>query len=248
VRRFVPALRRISAELKLPEPIKSRILLEMAADLEALYDHFRTRGATDEEAARLAEERVLVSPEALHHLVAVHTTGYQRWLGRAAERLRWGFDLLLFIAGVAPIAAVCAWLVAGELRGMLGDPLLWPLLVTGVVVVGLAAWKARQLFLGRVRSPDELHRGLSVLLFLAAASPVLGGTAFLIRLHGVAIDIMASRASTQVLLAAAPSVAQAATLLGLGLLLGIAAGLVSFVLMNRVATLEQAESAAMLAA
>src|SRR5690606_35990989 len=92
-RRFLPALRRISDELTLPEPAKSRVVLEMAADLVSLYEHHRARGRGEEEAAQLAEETILASPEALRHLVLLHTTGHARWLGWAAGRLRRGVEV-----------------------------------------------------------------------------------------------------------------------------------------------------------
>ena len=72
-RKFVPELRRISAELRLPEPARSRVLLEMAADLEALYLHFRERGLTDDEAVALAGERLLASPEAVDGLILAYS-------------------------------------------------------------------------------------------------------------------------------------------------------------------------------
>lgn len=240
-------MRRISSDLKLPEPVKARILLEMAADLEALYDHYRARGIDEDEAVRRTEERILASPEALHHLIAVHTTGYQRWLGRVAERLRWGFELLLFVAGVLPMMAISVFVVSVQVRALLGAPFFWPLLAVGMAATWLALWKALQLFPGRTRSPAELHRGLPTLLFLGVAGPVLGGTAFLIDLHDLSMRLMSDAANPSVVLAAAEPLARAATLLAMGLLLGIGAALVWFVLVNRIAAIERAESAALLA-
>jgi hypothetical protein len=240
-------LRRISSELKLPEPVKARILLEMAADLEALYEHYCARGLAEEEAARLTEEKLLASPEALQHLIVVHTTGYQRWLGRAAERLRWGLDLLLFLLGVGPVVVIATWVVAAQVEAMLADPFVWPLLAAVAAVTVLAVWKALQLFRGRVTPTAELHRGLALLLFLGVVAPAFAAAAFLIRLHGVSMQVVSGRAAPEAMLAAMEPLVHSATLLGMGLLLGIGAGLVWFVLVNRIAAIEQAESAALLA-
>jgi hypothetical protein len=219
----------------------------MAADLEALYDHYRARGVAEDEAARLTEERMLASPEALHHLVVLHTTGYQRWLGRASQGVRWGFEVLLFAGGVAPIVAFATLVVAVRLGDMLAEPVLWPLLAVGAGVAGIALWKAVQLLTARAHSTAGLHRGLPTLLFLGIVGPVLGGTAFVLGLYRLSMDQMIRRASPEALLAAVEPLAQAATLLAMGLLLGIGAGLVWFVLVNRVARMEQAESALLLA-
>jgi hypothetical protein len=219
----------------------------MAADLEALYDHYRARGVDEEEAVRLTEERMLASPEALHHLVVLHTTGYQRWLGRASQGVRWGLEVILFILGVLPIVAFASLVVATRLGQQLADPLLWPILLVGAGVTGVAAWKAAQLVLGRARSTGELHRGLPALLFLAVTGPLIGGTVFLVNLYRLSLSMMAVHGSPDALLAVAEPLARNATLLAMGLLLGIGGGLVWFVLVNRIARLEQAESAALLA-
>lgn len=247
MRRFVPALRRISSELNLPEPTKSRLLLEMASDLEALYEHYRARGVDEEEAVRRTEEKILASPEVLQHLIAVHTTGYQRWLSHAAGRMRLGFELLLFTLGVLPMLAIAALTVISRVNGMSPPLLLWTLFLIGVAIATLTLWKAYQLLVRRVRSTADLHRGLFILLLMGAISPLLAGIAFLVSLYQLAIGPMSGGASQTALLIAAERIGQDAMLLSAGLLFGIGAGLVWFVLVNRIAAIEQAESAALLA-
>ena len=247
VRRFVPALRRISGELHLPEPTKSRVLLEMAADLEALYEHYRARGLGEEEAARRAEEKVLASPEAVQHLVLVHTTGYQRWLSRASGRLRWGLDLVLFLAGVVPFLIISALVVAAQIEGTKDIPFLWTILPLGAAIVVLTMWKGFQLFIQRERSISRLHRGLFTLLFLGVIGPVVGAIACFVSLHRTAMMLMHMGADEPARLVAVDQVIRSGTLLSFGLLLGFGAGLVWFVLANRIAVIEQAESQRLLA-
>jgi hypothetical protein len=240
-------LRRISSELAVPEPLKSRILLEMAADLESLYDHYRARGLDEDEAARRAEERLLASPEALRHLVGVHTTLYERLLSRAVGRLRWGFDLLLFAVGVVPMLALAVLVIAAQLHTVGGTPLIWPLLLLAAGVAVISLGKAYQLFIRRERSPARLHRGLPLLVLLGALGPAMGGLVFVLGSYQVATGLAMGVLPEPVHLTAAAQVARDGTLCLLGLLLGFAAGLVWFVLVNRLAAMEQAESAALLA-
>jgi hypothetical protein len=246
VRRFIPALRRISGDLSLPEPAKSRVLLEMASDLESLFEHYRGRGLDEEEAARLTEEKLLASPEALRHLVAVHTTGYQRWVARAAGGLRWGFNLLLFAVGVVPMVAMGAWVAAGEFRLLGGAPLLWPMLLLAATAAAITAVKGWQLYVARERSTPRLHRWLPTLVFLGVLAPVLGAVAFLTTLYRSAMAGMGG-AGPAMQREVAAQIARDGALFALGLLLGIAAGVTWFVLVNRIAAIEQAESAALLA-
>ena len=41
---FTAALRRIDSRLHLPQPARSRVILELAGDLEELYRHYRATG------------------------------------------------------------------------------------------------------------------------------------------------------------------------------------------------------------
>lgn len=217
----------------------------MGADLEALFEHFRARGLDDEEAARRAEQRMLASPEALQHLVRVHTTGYQRWLSRAAGRLRRGMDLLLLGLGVAPVLVAVLLALAARVDEVRGEPLSWLLLAAAVPIASISLWKAWQLFVRRERSLPRLHRGLFTLLFLGVETVALGALSALLSLHAFALEAMQAGGPAQA--AVAQRVAGSASLLAVGLLLGLGAGLVWFVLANRVAAIEQAESAALLA-
>jgi hypothetical protein len=248
VRRFVPALRRVASELRVPEPIRSRILLEMAADLEALYDHFRAQGIDEDEATRLTEERILASPEALRDLVAVHTTLYQRVAASAAGRLRWGFDLLLFATGVVPMIVLAAAAAATQL-GSLGDaPLLAPILALAAAVAALSLGKAFQLFVRRERSTARLYRGLPTLVWLGALGAALGTLGFFWSVHSLAIALATGAVPEPAQRVAAEQVARDGTLCLLGLLLAFAAGLVWSVLVARAGMIEQQESATLLAA
>ena len=70
--RFAEVLTRISAGLDLPQATRSRILLEMAGDLEDLYQHHRSQGLDEAQATRRAEEAFVASDEALKHLAHIH--------------------------------------------------------------------------------------------------------------------------------------------------------------------------------
>lgn len=216
----------------------------MAADLEALYDHYRTRGMSEEEAARRAEEKLVASPEAVRTLVAVHTTAYRRFVSSAAGALRWGFNLLLFVVGVLPMLCMTAYIAAVQLREAGGALGFWPLLPIAAGMAGIALRKAHQLFVLRDVAPRRLHRGLPSLVFLAVLAPLTGGIVFTASLRDAAL---LSMRSGSIPMEAVQQIGRDATLLYLGLLLAIAGGLVWFVLVDRIAAVEQAESAALLA-
>jgi hypothetical protein len=215
----------------------------MAADLEALYDHYRRGGHDEGDAARLAEERLLASPEALQSLVLLHTTGYERFATRAAGRLRWGFDALLFLTGVVPLLLFSGYVVATGAASPNGM-LRWGLVGLGMLAAGISFWKAFQLLISRDRSSSSLNRGLFTLLFVGMVGPVVGGAAFVHALSRIAHGIETSSAVQPVVIA--EQVVSSGTDLTLSILIAIAAALVWFVLVNRIAAIEQEESAALL--
>lgn len=180
--RFGRVLRRADAELEVREPDRSRILLELAADLEDLYRAYRERGHSEEEARRRAES--WLAPEAgdLAALRRLHTPLVGRLLSPLSDvaRSRLESTALTVLAVVAGVAGL------GTLRA---TAFAWPpapaaivVLVLGALGAAVAARRGLDLFL----SPD---RGLQVpgwipgLLTLAAASVVVGALGACLQLH-----------------------------------------------------------------
>ena len=74
--RFAHVLKHAEDRLRAPEPARTRILLEMAADLEDGYRHYLERGLDEADAARRAEEAFSTSDETLRLLERVHQRSY----------------------------------------------------------------------------------------------------------------------------------------------------------------------------
>lgn len=244
--RFAPVLRRISRELDLPAPIRSRVILEMASDLEALYAHYRERGLSEEEAARRAEEKVLASPEALHQLVTVHSTGYAALFARVAGRLQHGLALLLLLAGALPLVALGLVALVPQILAARTSPFVWTLALAGAAIAALTLLKLYQLMLRKEEDIERRHRGLFFLFFLALFTPALGLLGYLSSVYALAQRLARGTPPEQVVVA--EWIARESALFGVSILLGIGAGLAWFLFARRVAALERAESAHLLAA
>lgn len=237
--RFAPALRRVARELDLPRRTRSTLLLEMAADLEAVFEHHRSRGLSEAEAARRAEETVLASSEVIRRLGLLHESSWRGWAEDVGARLAGGLDLLLLVTGVLPVVAlaggVSVWALAAD-----PAPAVWAILLIGVLMTAVVATETVGLLRGR---PFRRH-GLPTLLVLTALAPALGLLALVLGVHRAARDLPSASASAA---AAAPAVASApgvqaelaavmvrdgAALL-VGLLLGIGGLLAWFALLHR---------------
>ena len=85
---FGSVLRSLSDRLDLPQPARSRVLIEVAADLTDLEAVYIERGSTPEQAREQALERLDLSDEAIRELVRVHGSPLRRGLDRLGERGR----------------------------------------------------------------------------------------------------------------------------------------------------------------
>lgn len=223
--RFAPALRRVSRELDLPRRLRTELLLEMAADLEAVFEHHRGRGVAEDEAARRAEEAVLGSPEVIRRLGRLHASPWRSWAEDVGARLSGGLELGLLIVGVVPILALGG---GAAVRVLAADPspLAWSILLVGFLMTALAATEWIRL----LRSHPLRRPYLPSLLVLAAMATALGLLAPVLGLHRATTGHAGEGPGEAALLATV--VRDGATFLA-GLLVGIGGLLAWFLLVER---------------
>jgi hypothetical protein len=82
---------------ELHHPVRTRLLLELAGDVEALTADLLRSGLTEEAAARRAAERVVPSAAALDALVRLHRPFYRRLMAPLPDTTlrRWERGTLL---------------------------------------------------------------------------------------------------------------------------------------------------------
>jgi len=180
--RFADALGRAAQQLRLPEPARSRILLEMAADLEDSYQQYLERGCDEAEAKRRAEETFAASGDALQLLARVHQPG----LGDVAEgfshHLGFGSKLLLVVLALFGLV-LAARILTDRSYFVHPSPFLAPVGVLALAVFGLTVWKLVQIFSSSRSKPRRLRSGLSGLLFCAGATLAVSGLGLLYHLQ-----------------------------------------------------------------
>jgi hypothetical protein len=234
--RFAPALRRTALELDLPPGARAALILEMAADLEALFDHHRAQGLEEEEAARLAEVAVLGSPEVIRRLARIHRSSWRSWSEAVGAGLGGGADLALLVLGVLPMLLMAVYAAALALTAPI-NPLVWILLVVGALLLGLMVLET-----GRVIGGGRGGAGrLPLLLLLAGVAPALGGLILALGARSALLTLRAGHADAAGQAAVLGRAVGDVAALALGLLLGIAGLIAWFVLRNRIAVVAQRE-------
>ena len=230
--RFNAFLHRTGERLALPRATRGLILVEIASDLEDLFQHYVQQGMSEEEAARQAEDKVDMSDQALAELVRVHSDmrGWADRMGRRVQPFWERFAMALIVLFF--VAAASLGIDTRALAHVTG--FVWPI---AVIFVALAVFFIIQL----TRFADQpnhrrLRHSLATPLFLGAASVVVALTGTGIVLYRTLMQMAATPDRAGPLLASAV-LATTATF-AIALLVTLCAGVVWFVLAGKVSHLE----------
>lgn len=143
---FAAPLRELADRLPIPEPARSRVLLEMATDMEDLLQYHLETGVERGEAVRAVEEQFDLSDEALKELVLIHSSPLHRSLeGLSGQaRSRWERVILALLAlAVAP--GLAFQLIQPSLLRT-ASPLVFVLMTILVVALGVGLRRGVTLF------------------------------------------------------------------------------------------------------
>jgi hypothetical protein len=237
---FADVLQRTSDRLDLPQPARSRVLLEIAADIEDSYALHLKRGLDEETARREAIESFDLSDETLAELARVHCGPVRRVLDHlSAGALRFWERLLLgALCGVA--CYVGGWMTQGIRIFLDAGPFAWPVLLTAVAALLLSVAKFYRLFLKQDHYWRHLQRGLVPLLGLAVLMMFLGFTGSWLEVWRLANE--AEGGDTHLMVYMMRWALQTTALLQLSLGLALLSALAWFGLAGKVGRIERHEA------
>jgi hypothetical protein len=244
VSRFAATLSQTSRRLNLPQHITSRVVLELAADLEDLFEHYTAQGLSEEEATERALEAAELSDEAVARLVEVHASPTGRLVERLEERTRtpWERLILLLIALFVVIGIGSEMLTGGFFSD--ASPFLWPVAAATATGFALVLWKIYGLFFVSDPDPRRLRSGLPSLLGLAALSILLALFGVLVEMHQAALSVenTALSLAEQSLLC----IARIAPLIVFSLTSAVVLAVAWFALSSRVGRMEESQASILL--
>ena len=138
---FDPELREVAGRLELPEPTRSRILLELKGDLAALAESLRAEGVPDPEARRRAMATLLPDVQSLQALRTLHRPLWERLVDRFSEPARHRLERLLLAAMVATLVIGGGITLARLDLLVVRSGFLGPVLGIVASALGLGTWK-----------------------------------------------------------------------------------------------------------
>jgi len=239
--RFAGRLREISDKLDLPQPDKSHILLEIASDLDDMFQFYRGKGLGEEEAAKRAVEKLDLSDEALRELVEIHESGMRKLLGRISEQVRSRWERVLLAMAVILIAAYSGRQVLSAQLYTQASRFVWPILIFALAALVITIWQVYRLFIKKDHDIRTLGVGLPWLLAAGAASLLVGLMGMMYEFHRSAL--MAIDEVDRSLVFLVETALRCSAMMMVGLVTAIAIGIVWFALMNKVRRIEIAEAA-----
>jgi hypothetical protein len=237
---FTPLIREISERLCVPQPARSRIILEIAADLEDLYGHYLARGMAPEEAAARSRATLELSDEALASLIRIHEPPLRRFLERFSEQARslWERVTLIVVALCVVALTVSELLTTHTLAS--GGRFVWPLAAITVAAVLIALVKIYTLYIKQEHDLHRLRRGLDPLLFLATSSLAVGLFGLIVEIFVTARHIVSNIDWAQLNLI--DCLIRISVMSMFSMVVAIAIGVAWFVLLSKVQRIERAEA------
>jgi hypothetical protein len=242
---FADVLLPLSARLPLPQPARSRVLLEIAADLEDMYRHYRAAGLSEADARSKAVDAFDLSDQALADLVQVHSTTFRKLLDRlsAQAQSRWERALLLLVALAVAFVALRLYL-SGPVIADAGW-MVWPPLLCAMAGLLLGLAKAYQVFIKQDHEPLRARRGVDAVAVLAITQCLLGFLGAYVGLYLAAWRIAGDVRNAFVYLF--DWLLSGAALLSASLSGALLTAMIWFVLAKRVAVIADAEAMQLLA-
>jgi len=239
--RLQDALREIEERLAIPQPARTRVLLELHADLEDLSRLYREQGLPADVAEKRALESLDLSPAALAGLAAVHANPVRRVLDRLSAQARGRIErAALAVVMLSAVGLVLPLVTSGKIFRAAG-PFLWPTLALCLLALAVGLIKLYQLYVVQDHTPRRVQGQLHTPLALAAVQVGCGfagmyGHFFLAYLRSRSAPDESTVHLTRALLGSAG-------LLTIALLGALISALIWFLAANKAAAIERHEAA-----
>jgi len=169
---FKTLLININDRLELPQPTKSRIILEIAADLYDAYYAYQNQGMSDKEAIEAAKQKFNLDKQSLNELVHLHQTSFRRWFDHLSNTAQtwWERVILLCLLAFALISGGITIMNVPLIEQ--ASPFVWIIFILVIIACAVFMQKIYQIYIKRDHHLPRVKRGLPFLLFISGISLV----------------------------------------------------------------------------
>jgi hypothetical protein len=162
---FKPLLIDINKKLELPQPTKSRIILEIAADLNDTYQLYQSQGMSEDDALAKAKQKFDLDEHSLNELIYLHRSHFRRWFDHLSASAQTWWERLILICLFAFV------LITGGITIMKiplveeASPFVWIILLLLIVSAAVFLQKIYQIYIKKDHHLPNVKRGLPFLIW-----------------------------------------------------------------------------------
>lgn len=254
--RFTPLLKKINTKLDLPQPAKSRIVLEIAADLEDLFQVYRNQGLDEKEAMKKVHEKFDVTDEALMELAQIHESVFRKWMDKISEQAQNRWEHFVMILILISIALLASKAILSTRFFMNISMFVLPMVGIAFFIMAKSLEKIYYLYIKKDHDIRTLRKGFLPLLVLGSCNLFIGISGYFIELFmtgekavftgllGILCLNLNMREDRTAELA--EWLIKSSSMIMVCMLVTIFIALVLFILWNKIQKIEQAEAACLL--
>jgi len=254
--RFTPYLQKIHEQLDLPQPVKSRILLEIAADMEDYYAAAVERGQGEDEAMRGVGKKFDFSDETIRELADIHESAFRKLFSRLSEQAQTRWERVLLIMTIATVAGLAGAAISTSDFFRPASVFMWPATALGGAAVILSLVKAYRLFVRKDHDIRRLRAGLDGVPALGGAGCLTGVFGYFFELfnagdYGLFLDLkiiyfIYIPVHGGELAGVVDWLLRSSALIIMSMIVALVSGLLWFILVSKADSIEQAEAAYLL--
>lgn len=241
---FTQELKEINERLDLPQPTKSHILLEIAADMDDLYKVYLSRGLNEQEAIQKAKEKFDLDDEALAQLAQIHEPLFRKLFDRISHRAQSTWERTALILVLLSVVYLAGNEMLSTQLFLQASKFVWPITGIAFLMLLISIVKFYKLFLRKEHTISKLRFGVPTILFLGGAGLAVGAFGSLVETYWAISQSIIEMERT--LFYFTNWLVKTSALLIVSLWVAIGAALVWFFMLNKITKIEQAEAAILL--
>jgi len=189
--RFSTLLKELNSKLDLPQPLKSKILIEVSEDLNDLYAHYIEKGFSKHEAIKMATEKINLTDETIAELVNIHKTTFHKWFQRLSERTRNRWEKVSLILILALLLFFTSGIIFSEEFFLQASVFMLPVIGLFICTLALSAIKFFKIYIQKDHNISRLRNKLPSILFLGGATLLVGFIGYFIDMYLTVSKIIA---------------------------------------------------------
>jgi hypothetical protein len=250
---FKTLLININNKLELPQPTKSRIILEISADLNDAYRTYQNQGMDEKEAIEAAKQKFDLDKQSLNELIHIHQTSFRRWLDHLSEPAQTWWERVILICLLTFI------IISGGITIMKipfveqASPFVWIIYILTIIAFAVFTQKMYQIYIKKDHRLSKVKKGIPFLLLISGLSLVSCMWGYFWQLynfkewgHILETKMIYLLHTRHPLYPMVDWMISSSSFIMIGILAAILIALMWYFLMNKISKIEEAEAAILL--